>query len=133
MLIARFIRTKVTLSAKSWKNDIRKKLSIIARLNSLRGVIEEIFTDLILSVIRVKIPKKLCWWPLFLRHVTLWRDNYVFGPKFQENRLFNRLSIFSQAWNVFNKILRAVLHLLMVKVRSGLCWLKSNGHFTIFQ
>ena len=70
---------------------------------------------------------------LFLRHVTLLRDNYVPSPKFLENWLFNRLTIFPLAWNLFNKILRVFLHRWMVKVHFGLFWLKSYGHFTIFR
>ena len=67
---------------------------------------------------------------MFLRHITVSRDNYVLTPKVLENRLFNSLPIFPQSWNLFNMILRIFLHLLIVKVRLGLCWSKSYGHFT---
>ena len=70
---------------------------------------------------------------MFWCRVTLLRNNYVLSPNFLENRLFNRLTIFPQAWNLFTKILRVFLHLWMVKVCFGLCWLKSYGHFTIFR
>ena len=70
---------------------------------------------------------------MFLRNISLLRDNYVLSPKFLEKRLFNSLSIFPEIWNLFNTILRIFLHLLMVKVRLSLCWSKSYGHFTILR
>ena len=70
---------------------------------------------------------------MFWRRVTLSRDNYVLSPKYLENQLFNHLTIFPWAWNLFNKILQVFLHLWMVKVCFVLFWLKSYAHFTIFR
>ena len=68
---------------------------------------------------------------MFLRQVTVSRDNYVLSPKFLENRLLNSLPIRPQSWNLFNTILRIFLHFLLVKMCLSLCWSKSYGHFTI--
>ena len=59
---------------------------------------------------------------MFVRYVTLLRENYVFSQQFSRKTTFHRRP---KIWNLFNTIQRIFSHLLMVKARVDLSWSKT--------